>query len=312
MINHSLDDLFDAVFEYPNLDFQDQYSSLVGLGNEKNRILKESRLFLRPHEVGDWSKRHYGCIVPLVSYFRGRTPLFVFAGDVGTGKTSLAESFPDSVARDLKIAVTLFRLSLGARGTGMVGQMTSLLTNAFRRIEEEAGKFGSNGPNPSGAIVLLIDEADALAQSRAISQMHHEDRAGVNALIRGIDRISTGNHPVLVVLCTNRLEALDPAIVRRAADIFTFERPNLEQITAVMNAGLTGLGFSCDQIRTLARLLSYSNGREYGCTYSDLARKFLPGVLFSSFPESPIDFERARELAQSFVPTPPFGNGETI
>jgi hypothetical protein len=30
-----------------------------------------------------------------------------------------------------------------------------------------------------------VDEGDALAQSRDLAQMHHEDRAGVNALIRG-------------------------------------------------------------------------------------------------------------------------------
>ena len=62
------------------------------------------------------------------------------------------------------------------------------------------------------AIVVIIDEADAIAQSREFGQMHHEDRAGVNALIRGIDTVATERRPVLVLLCTNRLSALDPAI----------------------------------------------------------------------------------------------------
>ncbi len=34
-----------------------------------------------------------------------RTPLAILAGDVGTGKTELAESFPDAVARDLGISM---------------------------------------------------------------------------------------------------------------------------------------------------------------------------------------------------------------
>ena len=34
-----------------------------------------------------------------------------------------------------------------------------------------------------GAVILLVDEADALAQSREAAQMHHEDRAGVNAFL---------------------------------------------------------------------------------------------------------------------------------
>ena len=46
-----------------------------------------------------------------------------------------------------------------------------------------------------------------MAQSRELGQMHHEDRAGVNALIRGVDYL---------VMCTNRLEALDHAVpIRR-------------------------------------------------------------------------------------------------
>ena len=55
--------------------------------------------------------------------------------------------------------------------------------------------------------------------------MHHEDRAGVNAFIRGVDRLSNGQLPAAVIMCTNRLGALDPAVKRRAADILTFARP---------------------------------------------------------------------------------------
>lgn len=73
----------------------------------------------------------------------------------------------------MKITMTLYRLSLGARGTGAVGQMTSLITVAFSRIEGEARKMSGNDLGPRGAIVLPIDEADALAQSRNLSQKHH-------------------------------------------------------------------------------------------------------------------------------------------
>ena len=75
-------------------------------------------------------------------------------------------------------------------------------------------------------MVLVIDEADALAQSREMAQMHHEDRAGVNALIRGIDELAGRRLPIAVVLCTNRPDAIDPAVRRRAAEIFRFERPD--------------------------------------------------------------------------------------
>ena len=64
--------------------------------------------------------------------------------------------------------------------------------------------------------------------------MHHEDRAGVNAFIRGIDRIGNGRLPAAAIMCTNRLNALDPAVKRRAADILIFERPDDAQRYAVL------------------------------------------------------------------------------
>jgi ATPase family associated with various cellular activities (AAA) len=103
--------------------------------------------------------------------------------------------------------VTLYALSLNARGTGAVGEMTSLMSAAFSGVKLAAKRAAGRGGKHNSGITLLIDEADVLAQSRELGQMHHEDRAGVNALIRGVDDL---------VMCTNRLEALDPAVpIRR-------------------------------------------------------------------------------------------------
>ena len=46
-------------------------------------------------------------------------PLWI--GDVGTGKSALAESFGDDIARTIDIPVFLYRLSLASRGSGAVG-----------------------------------------------------------------------------------------------------------------------------------------------------------------------------------------------
>ena len=305
-MNQNADDLFDAVKEYPNDRASEIYHALVGLDSIKERLSKEVHVLLRPRDLTDWSKRHYGLIVPLTKVFEERLPLFIFAGDIGTGKTSLAETFGDKVARELNIVVTLYRLSLGVRGTGAVGQMTAMLTSAFGRIEEVVSKIVGNSDNPQRAVIFLVDEADALAQSRELNQMHHEDRAGVNALIRGIDKIGASTLPVLVVMCTNRLEALDPAVMRRAADIFKFYRPNFDQRIMVLESALAELGFNSEQVKTIAELTGEREDHSYGCTYSDLLQRLLPEVLLKAFPESKVDFDELRALAEAFIPTSPF------
>lgn len=306
MMNQDAGDMFDAVNEYPSDKALERYNALVGLDSIKNRLSKEAQIFLKPQDLADWSKRHYKVIVPLTQIFKDRLPFFVFAGDIGTGKTSLAETLGDAIARGMKMPITLYRLSLGVRGTGAVGQMTAMLTSAFEYVDEAARKVTGDDGKLNGAVIFLVDEADALAQSRELDQMHHEDRAGVNALIRGIDRIGTNRRPALIIMCTNRVEVLDPAILRRAADVFEFARPNFEQRILILESSLTGLGFSREQVRKIAELTGEKNDRSYGCTYSDIVQRLLPEVLLKSFPNSKVDFDQVLAIAEVFVPTAPF------
>lgn len=299
-------DLFDEVFEFPRSAAQELYESLVGLDAEKERLSKHARALLRPADLLEWSERNFQTVIPLVGLLIKRLPLFVFEGDVGAGKTALAETFGDEVAQTLGIPMVLYRLSLSARGTGAVGQMTELLTTAFRQIEDFARAIAREEGRPKKGVILLIDEADALAQSRELSQMHHEDRAGVDALIRGVDRIGSGGLPVLVVMCTNRPEALDPAIRRRAADIFTFGRPGLEERVAVLAQALHGTPFTAEDIRSIAEATGESDGRDYGCTYSDIVQRLLPNAVLDAFPQSSLSIQRVLQLARELTPTPPF------
>jgi SpoVK/Ycf46/Vps4 family AAA+-type ATPase len=260
-------DLFDPATEFPNPRARERYAELVGLDNVKERLEKEARLLLNPGLLDEWSKQNHGEVIPIVARFRERNPLFVFAGDVGTGKTALAETFGDTVARSEKISVTLMRLSLNARGGGRVGEMTMLIADAFQAVVERLE--GQRGPaRPTSAVILLIDEADALAQSRELAQMHHEDRAGVNALIRGVSRLANERLPAIAVLCTNRLTALDPAVQRRAAAIFIFDRPDAVQRQLVLARAFAGSGLTEAELLRLAELTG-PNGRAYGFTYSD-------------------------------------------
>ncbi|MGA8408020.1 MAG: AAA family ATPase [Candidatus Acidiferrales bacterium] len=298
--------IFEEVREFPDPAAARRFGALVGLDEMKDRLLKEARLLLDPESLTAWSTKHHHKKVKIIELFRDRPPLFIFAGDVGTGKTILAETFGDAIAREAEIGVMLYALSLNARGTGAVGEMTGLLSAAFAEVKQAAKKGGGPGGKRRSGIILVIDEADALAQSRELGQMHHEDRAGVNALIRGVDDLATGNLSAVVVMCTNRLDALDPAVRRRAAVTFTFNRPNEAQRMAFLKPVLEELGFSSQQIHSLVASTGATHGRSYGYTYSDLAQRLLPGLLLAAYSSNPITFDLAKEVIERHPPTPPF------
>lgn len=302
----SLDELFERRVTYPDPDPQERLAHLVGLDDHKARLSKMIGLLINPFGLESWAKKHHPKANGVLGTVMRRPPLVVLAGDVGSGKTELAETIGDAVARQENIDITLFPMSLSTRGQGRVGEMTQLLSAAFDTVTREAEKLKSSSGRARGGIILLVDEADALAQSREASQMHHEDRAGVNAFIRGIDRIGNGRLPAVVIMCTNRLSALDPAVKRRAADILTFERPGEQQRLAVLHDPLKQLGFSQSDIVAMVKATGAQGSRSYGFTFSDLTQRVLPGIILDAYPGQAVSAKRALEVVRSIVPTPPF------
>lgn len=299
-------EVFEDVVVLPDVRGQQAYDHLVGLDEYKERLVKEVLLLLDPGQLQDWNREHHKGKLAAVDLFSSRPPLFVLAGDVGTGKSALAKSFGNEVARRSKVRIELHALSLNSRGSGAVGEMTRLISGAFKQVNTAVAKTrGADGKAGRG-IIMLIDEADALAQSREMTQMHHEDRAGVNALIRGIDDLAAAHLPVAVIMCTNRLGALDPAVRRRAAVVFEFHRPNEEQRFAVLKDGLAGSGLTVGDLEALSKATGKSHGRAYGFTYSDLTQRLVPSLVLDAFPTNPITASRALEVANSILPTPPF------
>lgn len=298
-------ELFERRLTFPDFESQERLARLVGLDDQKARLAKILGLLVNPKSLDIWAQRHHPDAKALLKLMLLRPPLVVLAGDVGSGKTELAETIGDAVARQEKIQITLFPLSLSTRGQGRVGEMTQLLSAAFDYTVEAAAKLKTTNGRARGAVILLVDEADALAQSRESAQMHHEDRAGVNAFIRGVDRLANGQLPAAVIMCTNRLGALDPAVRRRAADILLFGRPNETQRQAVLGGALQALGLTNGQIEELIAVTGNGKGR-HGFTFSDLTQRLLPAIVLDAYPTRGVDPSRALEIAQHMQATPPF------
>ncbi|WP_420572786.1 AAA family ATPase [Kordia sp.] len=302
----STENLFEQAIIYPNIDYQERLNALVGLDNHKSRMTKILSLLINPEGIKSWIKKYHPDAKHISNIVLRRPPLVILEGDVGSGKSELATCIGDAVARQEKIDVTLLPLSLSVRGQGHVGEMTKLISTAFDYAIEKAKKLNNPSGKSRGAVIFLVDEADALTQSRESNQMHHEDKAGVNAFIRGIDRIANGKLPAAVIMCTNRLNSLDPAIKRRAADILKFSRPNDEQRLAVLKAPLTELGFTDDDINDLVTITGKTDIREYGFTFSDLTRRLLPSLVLDAYPNESVNPKKAIEIAETIIPTPPF------
>ena len=302
MMNTSTTDLFEEDLDMPDPDADRRYAQLIGLDDIKDRLAKEAELILQPAKLEQWSTRHHGDVLPAVRRMEARPPLFVFEGDVGSGKTTLAETFASSIARNHGISVKVRRLSLRSRGSGTVGEMTRLIGTAFDAIVTDARKHSTGRPT-----VLVIDEADALAQSREAAQMHHEDRAGVNALIRGINMLTAEPKlATVVVLCTNRPGALDPAVRRRAAAEFTFGRPGDTQRRALLSGLLGGTGFQSSDIEQIVSATGPTADRPYGYAYSDLVDRLIPAAVLAAYPDRPLTPDIVFDQVRRHPPTKPF------
>lgn len=302
----AMDDLFERRITYPDPEQRTRLARLTGLDDQKARLAKSLGLLVNSRGLKEWASKHHPDAVGLLDVLMRRPPLVILAGDVGSGKTELAESIGDAVARHEDIDITLLPLSLATRGQGRVGEMTQLLSAAFEYAVAQATKLKGASGKARGGIILLVDEADALVQSRESTQMHHEDRAGVNAFIRGIDRIANARLPAAVIMCTNRLNALDPAVRRRAADILSFGRPDAEQRLKVLSRGLEPFGLSASTIGALVDTTGPRPGQEHGFAFSDLTQRLIPGVILDAYPSSAVRDARALEIAASIIPTSPF------
>ena len=116
----TIDDLFERRVIYPDFEPQERLARLVGLDEHKSRLTKMLGLLVNPAGLETWAQRHHPKAGGLIQTVMRRPPLVILAGDVGSGKSELAETIGDAVARQEGIEITLFPLSLSTRGEGRV------------------------------------------------------------------------------------------------------------------------------------------------------------------------------------------------
>lgn len=270
---------FEAERVYPNAEARSWYNRLVGVEEHKQRLLLELELLLYPDRLTTWSHKHHGKEIRACQIMASRAPLVLLEGDVGCGKTVLAETIGDALAELAGGKVHLLKINTQVRGTGMVGEMTDLIVQAFAQAEARAEALKGQ------PLLLLIDEADALAAKRVDQHMHHEDKAGLNTLLQRIDGLRLAGRRMAVIFITNRPDALDPAIRRRAALRLSFRRPDDEQRAELFRQSLPEVELSAKQIRELVAATGPDAQKKYHATFtwSDITDRLVPAALRDAY-----------------------------
>lgn len=292
----STEQYFEYIRELPDGAFSKRAASLVGFEQRYERAAGTFKLILDPDGVRAWSRKQHGRVLPLCEVLEDRHPLVIFEGDVGTGKTATAEGIASRLAADLRREGYLLKLSTRVRGSGIHAGMTRAIHAGFERLSAEAGK--------RRIAILLIDEADAIAASRGTDQMHQEEKSGVNTLIQRLDDLRGLGGRAMVILTTNRVGAVDEALVRRAALRVRFDRPTDEERAEVLRGDLDGVGLSDSQIRELVALTGPGHNDGLGFTFSDLRLRFIPDAVLTVFPDKPLTFDELVRAAERIIPSP--------
>ena len=288
--------IFDSEIPLPDDTLAAKEKTLLGFEPRYIRVRDRLRLMLHLDDLGKWNKKHHGGKLLVCDLIAEQYPLIIFHGDVGTGKTATAECMANRIVWESKADDSmLFKLSNRVRGTGKVGEMGTLIVDAFQKITQTVGK--------ARRAILVIDEGDSLATSRSQDHSHHEDKVAVNTLIQCVDDVRRFGGRIVVFLCTNRLSVLDAAVQRRGAIVEEFKRPTAEERRELFGMDLSALSLSEAEISRLVDATGARDGMPTW-TYSDIRLRLYPAALAIAFPDGPLTLEHLQTALASMGPSP--------
>lgn len=288
--------IFDSEIILPDDQLAARSSTLLGFDVRYARVKNQLRLLLHVDQIQAWNQKNHGGKLALGTLVSDQYPLVIFHGDVGTGKTAMAECMANRLVEESRTEDSiLFKMSNRVRGSGKVGEMGTLIIDAFHKVTQSAGK--------SRRAILIIDEGDSLAAARSQAHSHHEDKVAVNTLIQSIDELRKLGGRVVTILCTNRLSALDPALVRRAAIIEEFRRPSDDERMQLLSMDLAALKLRGSELGALVEATGARNSQP-PWTYSDIRTRLYPSALSRAFPDRPMIFEDLIKTADTMRPSP--------
>ena len=283
------------VTRHPHKQYKLQYEQIIGLEEHQKQLLGTLQLILDHSGLKKWKDKHHPKGKMFIDTDSSFTPLIILSGDVGCGKTELATSIATPLAHAMgNIVIHCFETPSDIRGGGHVGELSARITAAFEQAHSKLPK-GEHG-------VLIIDEADDLATSRSQNQAHHEDRAGVNVLIKEVERISRDKINLAVIMITNRFDALDPAVIRRASLHLEFKRPKPEHLKPMFEYLLMGIETTDAEYK---KLIDACKEKTPLFSFSDIRKRVANQALIAAMSgDEPLSAELLLDIISKTNPSP--------
>lgn len=284
--------------QHPNKEIKKDYNLLVGIDEQKKDLLKTLSMLLDQKKIQQWEKKFHNKGLPIMAHLKTSSPLIILSGEVGCGKTALAQSIGTPLAEVLGVPIKVFETPSNIRGSGLVGEISNRITEVF-----EAAKTRLKNDEVG---LLIIDEADDIATSRAQNQAHHEDHAGLNVLIKQIDAIKKSNKNLAVIMITNRIVVLDPAIRRRTSLHLIFERPTGKKLEELLTWILSGVEVKKGEME---KIINICAAHSIAYSFSDLIQRVAKQALYEAV-EQNVSFSANlfQQILEKTEPTPLLGD----
>lgn len=223
---------------YPG-DIQTTFDDIAGLSGAKADMQDIISFLLDPQAFYD-----IGAKVPTG---------VLMCGQPGNGKTLLARAVAGMVN------CPFISLSASAFAEMYVGVGAYRVRELFKMAKKLSTRYG--------ACIIFIDEIDAIAQKRSgtggVGDRDYNQT--IAQLLQSMDGLDKNEYPIIVLAATNRMEVLDPAIIRpgRFDRHVQVTKPEINDRETLLSNALDKVTHDSDiNITRLARITSGFSGAE--------------------------------------------------